>query len=442
MRSILLTFFISISIITFSKSQDVLTVKLSELGYLDHVSMAISTFFEEQALSEITAEYFEIEPSIFPVKVGPSKYNYFTVYTPLGDGFIDILVKPGLDGDSLYFDKNNDNDLTNDGGPFFFPSSEQEFKFSITQPVAGLESSSYRSLLRYPSYFLKDTTGLSNYFEEYNNTDGSMNQERTIYWQRHNSKFTGELGTFYYTERRNLTRGTLQYKDKNIHIGLHDRNANGLFADDDDLLIIDLDMDNHLTTRNRIEVFNFTDTLVVFDSAFIVDKVDPFGESITLLEVEKPKVFKFITSAVLSDETSPSINFGKINPEFWSKTYANINGDSVDFSALSNKTILLNFWGDWCQPCYKEMPLLANLNQKSSSEITIVSFLLTGDLEKAREVISEQNLDWPHILLTEEMSSWFNVSGYPSNFIIQSSDKPVILTNGIDEEFIERYLFD
>src|SRR5436190_14754394 len=38
-----------------------------------------------------------------------------------------------------------------------------------------------------------------------------------------------------------------------------------------------------------------------------------------------------------------------------------INGNKVHISDYHGKVVILSFWGSWCEPCRKELPILAGL---------------------------------------------------------------------------------
>ncbi len=424
----------------FKLNAQIITIPLTELTYTDNISAGVRSFRDSQSISPITDEYFDIEPSIFPVEL--PEYKYFSVYTSEGDGFIDVLVKPGVEGDSLYIDLNNDNDLRNDGGPFFFPTNEYEFVYALTFSDES-ERTSYRSFLKYPSYALTDSSIFKDFWHENFDTLGNLNQERTIYWQRHDPHFEGKKGTFYYLGRKNLKKGVLSIETENTLIGIQDLNLNGLFNDPDDRIYIDLDNDKALSYRNTSEYFALTDTLLIHDKAFTVLSVDPIGGWVKLKEIEVPKLDLFILHSLPKPiGFGRDVFLGKFNPEIWDKSFETIDGESYSFQKDQQSKLLINFWGEWCQPCYKEMPLLAQLNNEHLQEITIVSFLLTGNLEKAKEVIKEEDMDWPHILVDDAISDWFNINGYPANFLITTPGDTVVLTNGLDSNFIEEYILD
>ena len=419
------------------KGQD-FTIVLEPPFYRDNISAHVESFRDTRRFSDATQHLFKLNKIIEPEN--SDGFYYFTVYVPGEDSQIDIMVKPEIHGDSLYIDLNNDNNLTNDGGPFYFPALEDEFIFELTfndNP----ERKSVRSLLRYPAFALAYRNIFEQFAAENYDSQGNLNQERTQYWQRYDSHFTGKRGSFYYTDRLILRRGYLQIGADSILIGIEDYNVNGLFSDTIDRLYIDYDGNGMLSYRNRSEIFKLDDVVDIFGISLQIHEIDSLGKWITFSKTNSNQNSRFI----VPESTQQIVDFHEIyvsdlNANIWGKSFQTISGDSLHFKNYKNKKTLINFWGEWCKPCYKEMPVLVDLNLNHSSNLQIISFLYTQNLDKAKEVMEENDLTWPHILVDDAITEWFQLSGYPSNFLINYPNLEVITSAGIDSNYVRHFI--
>jgi thiol-disulfide isomerase/thioredoxin len=62
-----------------------------------------------------------------------------------------------------------------------------------------------------------------------------------------------------------------------------------------------------------------------------------------------------------------------------------LNGQPQKLSALRGKTVVLNFWATWCEPCQEELPRLSKLSQnykEKNVEFVAVSIDAAKDRDK------------------------------------------------------------
>ena len=57
-------------------------------------------------------------------------------------------------------------------------------------------------------------------------------------------------------------------------------------------------------------------------------------------------------------------------------TIKDLNGKDVDMAGFAGKPLVINFWGTWCGPCRKELPIFDKASKKYGSA---VNFLLISD---------------------------------------------------------------
>ncbi len=102
-------------------------------------------------------------------------------------------------------------------------------------------------------------------------------------------------------------------------------------------------------------------------------------------------------------------------------------GQAIYLKDYRGKWIILNYWADWCHPCYLEIPVLNHLYQEHKDNM-IVFGINFDDLpqEKLEDFISKNNVQYP--LLTSDLGKLFgihNITTLPTTFVISPEGKIV-----------------
>lgn len=72
------------------------------------------------------------------------------------------------------------------------------------------------------------------------------------------------------------------------------------------------------------------------------------------------------------------------------------DGRQVNLTTLSNKVVLVDFWGTWCPLCVKEMPELKKLYaQYHAKGFEIVGINFDDDTNAAQRFIKKEDIPWP-----------------------------------------------
>lgn len=203
-----------------------------------------------------------------------------------------------------------------------------------------------------------------------------------------------------------------------------------------------------LSTEDSVTIKIFEDSIKVLDDEVIQHKKDFVSSNLDseaaiwylsdmmmrrqVSEDEAINNFKNIDSKLYDNPYYKSValrvkgiestKLGKILPDF--STINTLDDEQFVFSDLRGKYVLVDFWGTWCGPCIAEMPKLKEYQEKYKDELFILGINSGDTKEKIEEFINPKGYTWTHLLAGEgsdDLVLKFNVSGFPTKFIIDPS---------------------
>lgn len=124
-----------------------------------------------------------------------------------------------------------------------------------------------------------------------------------------------------------------------------------------------------------------------------------------------------------ADQAIQAPMIGFLAPDF---TLTDVDGETVQLSALRGRPVVLNFWATWCPPCRKEMPALENLWQQYKRGEIIVLGVDEGEkavtvTQFARGVV---DTTFPLLLDTDrEIGTQYGVRAFPSTYFIDADGR-------------------
>jgi thiol-disulfide isomerase/thioredoxin len=359
---------------------------------------------------------------------GAQFYNLFYTRSVGGNDDVDIMALPTEKGQQLFIDYNRNRDLRDDGPSALFPYSQNAFRFELKAPNDPRQLTHFL-IERKPDMPDSSVVHLID-------SDGNLSDRMTRLWAGASSNlaFSGKQGTFFFGRRLNLRRGSFTVGFTMHEIGLFDYDNDGLFNGKNDALLIDFVRPGKLEYYTCS--FAFDDVFQIDSLRLTIGKVDPYGNWVELVVTSRPLTPFLPARAESVSQESPAQ--GIIDGAIWGIQSCSIDGDTVSLAQLRGKNLLLNFWGEWCKPCLDEIPTLVEGNVKFSGKgFTIIGFLKSYDLKRAKEIIRRNGMTWPQLILNDTLISLFRIRGYPTNILIRPNGQYFLQVGTMQKSFLD-----
>lgn len=109
---------------------------------------------------------------------------------------------------------------------------------------------------------------------------------------------------------------------------------------------------------------------------------------------------------------------GQTAPDF---ALENADEDIVRLSDFRGKTVVLNFWATWCDPCRKEFPELVKLDAESA-DLVVVGVNLQENATQVRDFADEFGARFPVVIDADgKVAESYRVLGLPSTYFVDAT---------------------
>jgi thiol-disulfide isomerase/thioredoxin len=122
-------------------------------------------------------------------------------------------------------------------------------------------------------------------------------------------------------------------------------------------------------------------------------------------------------------------------------------GQRFSLTSLRGKVVLVDFWASWCEPCKKELPLLARLAPKLHAQgVEIVAVNIDDDQKNAERFVQEHGLQLTVVADKDKhIVGKFQPAKMPSSFAVDKQGTVRAVFAGFepgDDAKLERQLLD
>lgn len=127
--------------------------------------------------------------------------------------------------------------------------------------------------------------------------------------------------------------------------------------------------------------------------------------------------------AAAPDRPAPRV--GQPLPDF---TLPDLQGHTVQLSALRGKVVFINVWATWCPPCVEEMPTIQRLYDRLQArglEVLAISIDTLG-AQVVGPFMQRHQLTFPALLdPTSRIERLYRIGGVPESFIVDKGGRLV-----------------
>jgi cytochrome c biogenesis protein CcmG/thiol:disulfide interchange protein DsbE len=102
-------------------------------------------------------------------------------------------------------------------------------------------------------------------------------------------------------------------------------------------------------------------------------------------------------------------------------TLPTLDGREVSSASLAGKTVIVNFWNSWCQPCLQELPALQSYYAQhvNDPDVLLLGIVRDDTAEAVRAAVQSAHIGWTIALDPGSKAALgFATRGQPETYVI------------------------
>jgi len=116
-----------------------------------------------------------------------------------------------------------------------------------------------------------------------------------------------------------------------------------------------------------------------------------------------------------------------------------LEGESVTLDDLEGRTVVVNFWAEWCGPCRRELPVLDAWNQELvGRDVVFAAISIDRDAKKAARLADRLDLSLPlYHDGPDDLAATLDLPSLPITYVVGPDGRTVFTSNGSDPETMD-----
>jgi thiol-disulfide isomerase/thioredoxin len=94
-----------------------------------------------------------------------------------------------------------------------------------------------------------------------------------------------------------------------------------------------------------------------------------------------------------------------------------LSGEVVSLSSLRGKTVVLNFWAEWCGPCRVEIPTFSRF-ARSHPDVPVLGVAVDGTAAELRRAAQKLGIDYPVLVADAQIQQTYGVTTLPTTIVV------------------------